>query len=103
MSLRPEKEDMSIDYKMLYNIHDSDLEIIDDAVVAARYKNFQVLQDGTDPRAILDHFKEQGKVNRDEFLRLDDDLAQAPILPEAFKAIEERAISAAQKGYRKQV
>ena len=50
-----------------------------------------------DPRVILNYFKTQGKVNRDAFLRLDDDLAQASILPDAYKAIEERAIKAAQK------
>ena len=50
-----------------------------------------------DPHAILDHFSKGDGMNREQFLKLDEDLANSQILPDAYKAIEEKAIKSAEK------
>lgn len=50
-----------------------------------------------DPRVILDHFQKGDGMNREQFLKLDEDLANAQILPDAYKEIEEKAIKSAEK------
>jgi hypothetical protein len=42
----------------------------------AAIKNYEVLMTENDPHAILDHFSKGSKLNREQFLRLDENLAK---------------------------